>query len=118
MVDLAIEISTSIPEAAYAYSIKDKNGDPRGKGVEMLGFNRLSSIESGFGGEFAIGPFWRLTRIPRVNVTLLVFVSQGSCGRRFKGCGSLAIFKVCELGDSINCLKSLLRSEDYSRLGE
>ena len=65
----------------------------------QLGFNRLSSIESGFGGEFAIGPFWRLTRMPRVNVTLLVFVSQGSCGRRFKGCGSLAIFKVCELGD-------------------
>ena len=32
MVDLEIEISTSIPEAAYAYSIKDKNGDPRGKG--------------------------------------------------------------------------------------
>ena len=99
MVDLATEISSSIPEAAYAYSIKDKNGDPRGKGVKTLGFDRLSSIESGFGGEFAIGLFWRLRRMPRVNVSLLVFVSQGSCGKRFKGCRSLAIFKACELGD-------------------
>ena len=67
--------------------------------MKVLGFNGLSNIESGFGGEFTIGPFWRLRRIPRVSITLLVFVSQGSCGTRFKGCRSLAIFKACELGD-------------------
>ena len=60
LVDLATEISTSTPEVAYAYSIKDKNGDLREKGVKILGFNRLSSVESSFGGEFAIGLFWRL----------------------------------------------------------